>query len=132
MTLLKDKTKIINWLKNHKVTDFELIEDAHCGYVVNVHTSVNLYALIFGNFIQVKFNVINGDFDCSANGLISLQGCPNVVKGNFLCNENYLTSLEGGPKEVGIKFEEFKMIVEKKQLEKLVNVPNYSVGVHKI
>lgn len=51
--------------------------------------------------IDVQFNVVESNFDCSDSGLISLRGCPKIVKGFFSCRYNLLTDLMGGPMEVG-------------------------------
>ena len=47
---------------------------------------------------------INGDFNCSANKLTSLEGAPQKVGGYFNCAYNSLTSLEGAPQKVGGDF----------------------------
>lgn len=43
---------------------------------------------------------IFGKFDCSFNGLASLDGCPKHIYGSFNCSNNFLHSLEGGPEYV--------------------------------
>ena len=48
---------------------------------------------------------VNGDFDCSYNDLISLEGAPEVVDGRFNCYHTKITSLEGAPKVVGGDFD---------------------------
>ena len=50
--------------------------------------------------IPLNFNIIEGNFACSDNKLITLKGCPKEVKGNFYCHINQLTSLDGCPKIV--------------------------------
>ena len=45
-----------------------------------------------------KFNKINGYFDCSYNKFKSLEGSPIEVNGSFWCNNNELTSFEFSPK----------------------------------
>jgi len=52
------------------------------------------------DFKGVKFGYVNGDFDCSNNELISLEGAPRKVEGLFNCANNKLTSLEGAPRKV--------------------------------
>jgi hypothetical protein len=54
--------------------------------------------------IPLKFRNVSGNFDCSFNDLISLEGCPELVGGSFFCYNNNLTSLEGCPKSVGLNF----------------------------
>lgn len=77
--------------------EYELLAHGKYGFVVNTNTSVDLYGKIDGSAIAVKFNMINGYFDCAGNNLTSLMGCPEEVKGDFMCSENMLTSLEYGP-----------------------------------
>lgn len=47
---------------------------------------------------------VDGDFSCTDNLIISLEGGPEIVGGSFNCIENELTSLEGGPEVVGGNF----------------------------
>jgi hypothetical protein len=54
--------------------------------------------------LQIKFGVVNGDFNCSGMGLVSLEGCPQYVGHHCFCFDNQLTSLKGSPKEVGWNF----------------------------
>jgi hypothetical protein len=54
--------------------------------------------------IPLRFGKISGDFDCSANRLTTLEGCPSVVGGTFDCGNNRLTSLEGCPTKVNGSF----------------------------
>ena len=44
---------------------------------------------------------VTGDFNCSYNGLTTLNGAPKSVGGNFDCSWNPLTSLVGAPQTVG-------------------------------
>ena len=48
--------------------------------------------------LPLKFNKINGDFDCDDNKLTSLEGSPVEVNGNFLCHNNKLTFFQFAPK----------------------------------
>jgi hypothetical protein len=50
--------------------------------------------------LPLKFNKVNGDFNCTFNNLKSLEGAPKEVNGDFYCYKNDLTSLEGASKEV--------------------------------
>jgi hypothetical protein len=54
--------------------------------------------------LPLKFNKVNGDFECYDNKLTSLEGGPIKVSGNFDCGDNKLTDLKGSPKEVGGNF----------------------------
>ena len=47
--------------------------------------------------LPIKFNKINGYFECSRNELASFEGSPVEVNGNFLCHNNKLTSFQFAP-----------------------------------
>jgi len=47
--------------------------------------------------IPLKFNRVNGSFDCRFNKLTTLEGSPIEVNG-FGCSNNFLTSLQYAPK----------------------------------
>jgi hypothetical protein len=48
----------------------------------------------------LKFGKVTGNFVCTYNKLITLEGAPREVGGDFNCSYNQLTSLEGSPREV--------------------------------
>ena len=48
--------------------------------------------------LPLKFNKVNGYFDCSSNNLTTLEGSPKEINGDFWCRINYLTSFEFVPK----------------------------------
>jgi len=48
----------------------------------------------------LKFGKVTGNFVCTYNKLITLEGGPREVGGDFNCSYNQLTSLEGSPREV--------------------------------
>jgi hypothetical protein len=52
----------------------------------------------------VRFGVVTGDFLCDSNQLTSLEGAPQQVGGDFSCGFNQLTSLKGAPQQVGGDF----------------------------
>ena len=45
-----------------------------------------------------------GEFDCSRNHLISLEGAPQIVSRSFDCSWNELTSLKDAPQKVNRMF----------------------------
>lgn len=49
--------------------------------------------------LPIKFNKVEGLFDCSYNLLTSLEGCQKIVGYEIMCNNNLLTNLEGCPTE---------------------------------
>ena len=101
--LLRKKEDIEDWLNEYKIVKYNLIPNREYGYVVNVNKSVDIsnYKL---KSIDIKFNEINGLFDCSFNQLSSLEGCPNITNG-FLCAYNELISLESCPTIVNGDFD---------------------------
>jgi hypothetical protein len=54
--------------------------------------------------LPIKFDVVDGNFNCSHNQLTSLEGAPSNVGGYFDCIDNQLTSLEGAPSSVSDTF----------------------------
>ena len=79
------------------------------GYTINkdgsidVDGSINLQKHEFSK-LPLKFRNVNGDFYCSDNKLITLEGCPKKVGGSFGCCNNKLITLEGCPETVGDSF----------------------------
>ena len=73
---------------------------------IDVHSNVDFYNLELENInnVQLKFNKVDGAFDCSDNRLSNLEGSPKEVNGNFHCSFNPLTSFEGCPKIVNGNF----------------------------
>lgn len=73
--------------------------------------------------LPLKFNRINGDFQCQMNGLTSLHGAPQHVSGDFKCYGMHLSSLEGGPKYVGGYYD-----CHNNRLTSLVGAPTHVGG----
>ena len=105
MKILKDKKKIIAWLKKYKVENYTLVEDVDYGIIVDVDGDVNLFNKQLTQ-LPVKFSKVSGYFDCVANQLTNLEGGPTSVSGDFYCSDN--TAL-GEYKEIN----DFKIIKEK-------------------
>lgn len=109
-------------------------------YTINSDGSIHAHQNVFisnSTYIPLKFNIVDGFFDCSGNKLTSLKGCPKevgswfdcsnnnlisleyspiIVGGDFNCNYNNLTNLKYAPKS----FEKFK-ICYKNKLDRIVN-----------
>lgn len=98
--LLQNKEKIIAWLNQYQIKDYEVVEDNEYGYVVNVEGGVDISNKNL-KLIAVKFNEVKGNFNCAKNQLATLEGGPKEVGGYFGCANNQLVSLEGCPKKVG-------------------------------
>lgn len=73
--------------------------------------------------IPFNFGVVSGNFNCSGNNLISLEGSPIEVGGFFYCYNNKLKNLIGSPKLVS---EEFNCNYNR--LETLEGMPAEIVG----
>ena len=71
---------------------------------VNGEVGVNLDYLRLKK-LPLKFNKVNGWFDCSNNELITLEGSPVEVNGSFYFNSNKLTSFEYVPKIIRGSFD---------------------------
>jgi len=87
----------------------EICEDLYIkNYVINNDGSIDVDGDVHISGIldpemtklPLKFNRVNGDFDCSNNSLETLEGAPAFVDGDFDCSHNYIETLEGGIKEV--------------------------------
>jgi hypothetical protein len=54
--------------------------------------------------LPLNFNEVSGYFNCKANNLTTLNGCPKEISGYFSCSENKLTSLEYSPIIIKVYF----------------------------
>ena len=97
--LLRKREEIDAQLNKFEIKDYELIENQKYGYVVDIYNDLSLWSRKLKH-IEVKFNNINGCFDCSDNQLESLEGCPEIIYGNFNCSHNQLESLKSCPKQI--------------------------------
>ena len=78
-------------------------------YTINSDGSIDVNQGVYLDYYELtslplKFNKVNGNFDCSKTGLTTLKGSPKEVGGVFYCFGNKLTSLKGGPEHVGNSF----------------------------
>ena len=71
---------------------------------IDVDEDVNLHNLGLEK-LPIKFNKVNGYFDCSENELTSLSGSPFEVNGDFKCHTNELTSFKYAPKIIRGNFD---------------------------
>ena len=93
----KDIDKIC---KQYYIKDYTINSDGS----IDVNDSVDLDDLGLTK-LPLKFNKINGDFDCRLNNLTSLEGSPEEINGSFLCKFNDLTSFKGSPKIIRGNFD---------------------------
>lgn len=111
--------EITEWLNKYDIFyDYEIIPNEKYGFVVNLDTDFHAFDKNL-TWIPIKFNIVNGVFNCSKNKLASLEFAPNYVGKSFYCNDNNLTSLEGCPKEVKDDF-----YCDNNQLKNLKGCPN--------
>ncbi len=96
---LTTKDQVKDWLDEMGVEKYTINSDL----TVDVNGDVDLYDKNLTN-IPVQFNNVKGNFNCSSNKIVSLQGSPLKISGYFSCTHNYLSSLEGSPKEISGDF----------------------------
>jgi len=91
---IREKYKTTDWYK-------EIIENTEND---EYDGDLELYRTCYLFLPDLSDIIVTGDFNCSYNNLISLEGCPKKVGRDFWCSNNYLTSLEGCPEKVGRDF----------------------------
>ena len=94
--------------QNPNIRDNELFVKLYPNAKLNSDGSidVNGYVYIDKEFVKdgkltIKFNKVNGSFNCDRLELVSLEGCPEYIENSFDCSDNQLKNLEGCPKYVG-------------------------------
>lgn len=97
-TFLRTKADIGAWLHRHGITgECRLTPNYRYGFVVDfMGPEVRLRNFDLSN-IPVKFNTVQGHFDCSGNKLGHLEFAPVQVFGDFRCDGNKLVDLKGSP-----------------------------------
>lgn len=105
--------KTRDFLKTIGVNKYTIYKDN----TVDVFESVKIKIKNLGQ-LPLKFNYVDGDFDCSNCGLTTLSGCPDEITGNFISNINILKDLKNGPLTVGNDY-----IVKQNDLKKLTGSP---------
>jgi hypothetical protein len=93
------REEVIEVCERHRIKNYTINDDLS----IDVNGDVNL-AYKNLEHLPLKFNYIEGSFDCSNNELKSLEGCPQTVGGSFECSDNKLKSLEGCPQTVNGNF----------------------------
>jgi len=78
------KVIIEKWLDEMGVKNYIINDD----YSIDVDSNIYLRGCLYELPNFIKFNIINGYFDCAFNNLTSLEECPNIVKSSFNCEEN--------------------------------------------
>jgi len=94
------REEVIEVCEKYRIKNYTINDDLS----IDVNGDVNL-AYKNLEHLPLKFNYIEGSFDCYSNELKSLEGCPQTVGGSFECSDNKLKSLEGCPQTVNGNFE---------------------------
>lgn len=118
------KIEIKKICKLYKINNYTINSD----YSIDVDGDVIISSK---NLVEIplRFNRVEGCFDCSFNSLINLNNSPSYVGGNFLCQNQYfdrLHSLEGAPEYVGGRFN-CSSNINLKSLEFLPNVKSLEI-----
>jgi hypothetical protein len=92
--MLDHKQDIKNWLDENGIINYTINEDLS----VDVDTTNISYKAL--TEIPVKFNIINGKFNCEGNELTSTEFFPKEVYGYFSCYNNQFKNLDNFPKIV--------------------------------
>ena len=93
------REEVIQVCKKYKIIDYTINDDLS----IDVDSYVRL-ASIDLEYLPLKFNYVNGSFNCYNNELKTLEGCPQTLDGDFNCSYNKLISLEGGPQTISGSF----------------------------
>ena len=86
--------------KKYSITNYTINQDGSID--VNEYVDLSNKGL---TKLPLKFNKINGIFNCSWNKLTTLEGSPVEVNSSFFCNNNQLTSFEFAPKIIRGRFD---------------------------
>lgn len=98
------------------ITEYKFNEDGSLDVFQDVDLMErNLYELPF------NFNIVNGDFNCCQNELVTLRGSPKKVLGKFDCSGNKIKSLQYSPRYVKNTFNfSYNKISNLKFLSKMI------------
>ena len=100
-----DKAKIKYLCKKYDIKNYTINEDGTIDVDGDVYPCRSVRISEKGlTELPLKFGKVGGDFYCSINKLVSLEGAPREVGGDFSCSINQLVSLEGSPEKVGGNF----------------------------
>ncbi len=102
--------------KTYGINTFKINKDGtiDCNYSVDL-SNMNLKE------IPIKFNKVNGFFDCSNNHLTNLENSPKYFLGFLDCNNNPLESLDGynGTMDM-LDYDGVQKFIRKEKLKKLL------------
>jgi hypothetical protein len=93
------REEVVKVCEYYKIENYTINDDLS----IDVDGSIGLYNKNLEH-LPLKFNYVDGSFECQGNKLKSLEGCPKTVGGGFYCLDNELKTLEGCPQTVGGDF----------------------------
>jgi hypothetical protein len=93
------REEVVKVCEYYKIENYTINDDLS----IDVDGSIGLYNKNLEH-LPLKFNYVDGSFECQGNKLKSLEGCPKTVNGDFYCFTNELETLEGCPQTVGGDF----------------------------
>jgi len=93
------REEVIKVCRRYKIYSYTINDDLS----IDVDGNVELYSKNL-EYLPLKFNYVNGYFNCDYNNLKTLEGCPQTVGGDFNCYSSGLKTLEGCPQTVGGDF----------------------------
>jgi len=93
------REEVIKVCRRYKIYSYTINDDLS----IDVDGDVELYSKNL-EYLPLKFNYVNGYFNCDYNNLKTLEGCPQTVDGVFDCSQNELKSLKGCPQTIGMDF----------------------------
>jgi hypothetical protein len=102
-----DERTIEDWCEYLKLFTYQIHTNGLV-YVIDGHVNIINKNL---SKIPIQFGIVNGNFYCGNNKIISLKGCPTEVLGDFFCNSNGLKSLKCAPRKVGRDFSCFNNLL---------------------
>jgi hypothetical protein len=93
------KEGVIEVCEKYEIENYIINDDLS----IDVDGAVDLYNKKL-EYLPLKFNYVDGNFNCARNKLKTLEGSPKTISGYFYCYFNELKSLEGCPQTVSGSF----------------------------
>ena len=93
------REEVIKVCRRYKIKNYTINDD------LSIDVDVDVSLISNGlEYLPLKFNYVDGNFNCSNNKLKTLEGSPQTVGGGFYCFKNELKSLKGCPQTVSGNF----------------------------
>jgi hypothetical protein len=94
------REEVIEACERYEIKNYTINDDLS----IDVNDDVYLYRQNL-EYLPLKFNYVDGNFNCSDNKLKTLEGCPRTVGSYFSCSVNQLKTLEGCPQTINGDFD---------------------------